>query len=378
MEHQQTQKMKLINKIEGVLGFAVQDNHLSYLDINKNLILDDKVIQKEYSSAEKIHENYFMYFEKNNDLTTVLDLVSNKTQLLPKGICLIIEGNSFPEFYAYTYSYLPQENRTLYKHYIFNIEENLIIKELPIDAEYAFAGACNRNSLFAKYNGRSIDTARLYKGNEYELLWEHSFSNIQKQATEVYVYSYLGFCAEVIIFSTNNGWLLGLDINTGEELWMLKGIDELEIPDIIRKQGVLGASKFKLNTEKGSLYVYAYNVYVEIDASSGKVQKVINQYPKSPPAVSRNPLQQDFWHFFSVCNNILYYPVSYEEAVPNEYRREVVVKIVGISVEDGEIKDLYEFNSEESKLIGRFQDFQLSAGKLFCLSMSNSVYVLKI
>ena len=44
----------------------------------------------------------------------------------------------------------------------------------------------------------------------------------------IYIYYYLGVCVGVLIFATNNGWLVGVDINTGRELWVLKGIHEAQ------------------------------------------------------------------------------------------------------------------------------------------------------
>jgi|GEM_PF-4679477 len=366
--------MKLINKIEGVKEIAAYNSHLNYIDDKNNFILNDVILQEKYGFIGTFEYGYLKYGIGGKEQAILYDLATKKEHLLPEKVGINLIGEHFPESHAYTYSFFPRENKTLYKHYTFSLKKNSLVKELSIDEEYAFISSYKGDTIFVKYSGRPISSVRFFKGPNYELLWEHSFSSIEKLGDEVYVYYYIGAGNNVLIFSTNNGWLVGLDVTTGNELWVLKGIPEAQ-PEPNEKNkdfGFSDTSKIKLDDQRGVLYCFLWNIYWEWDIMTQQVVKLCHNFQKA---------QKEHYTYLGLNyfmeGDTIYYAdggtLLEHEGRINWPRLIAVNKITGDIICQLEFKP----KTKKEKEILTWKDFQYSDNKFYLLDNNQVLWIVE-
>lgn len=181
--------MKQFKKVEGIKEISVSGNHLCYVDVHGDLLLDNELLQKGQGYIGVFKNGYLKYSDVEKEQVVIHDLKTKKELVLPEGIGINLRGEYSPEFHAYSYVYDPKENKSSFYHIVYNLEENKSVKELSIERKYAYLSSYKQYSIFANYDGRPISSISLYSGSKYVFLWEHSFSNIEMQGNDIYIYT---------------------------------------------------------------------------------------------------------------------------------------------------------------------------------------------
>lgn len=205
-------------------------------------------------------------------------------------------------------------------------------------------------------------------------IWDYTVSINEGENPETHrrLKSIVGEINGQIIIASYMDWLIGLDIQTGKELWVLKGIPEVwphkqgKIPDQFHNIYTI-----KLDSEKGVIYGFHYNIYWEWGV---KDRKLVTLVDKSEEA------KAGFWEFdggnYVIIDDIIYYPNR--GSFSRDYGREAWPKLMAVNKHTGEIVDQLEFKKKKGeKAIAGWKDFQYADGKFYLLDSYNTLRVIE-
>lgn len=201
------------------------------------------------------------------------------------------------------------------------------------------------------------------------------FMNYQSgDELEIRLSSLLYAYQNILILSTNNGWLIGLEINTGKELWLLKGLPEAQ-PEPNEKNknfGFSDTSKIKLDEQRGVLYCFLWNIYWEWDIMTQQLVKLCHNFQKA---------QKEHYTYLGLNyfmeGDIIYYA---DGGTLLEHEGRISwPRLIAVNKITGDIIDQLEFKpkTKKEKEILTWKDFQYSNNQFYLLDNNHVLWIVE-
>ncbi len=182
--------------------------------------------------------------------------------------------------------------------------------------------------------------------------------------------------AGVLVLFTNNYWLIGIDIETGKELWVVKEIPgtahrlSFDKPGKASGEHVITYSFLKVDPERGVIYTFILCKYYEIDIRTGEVLCVDNRTNEFEEVHKINYTP----NFYKI-DDIIYYAswITPEFETPKSHGY-----IIGYNVKKKEIVFEYPLkgkNKKETSYLSNSKYFEVIGNKFYVLDWGRTLWV---